>query len=153
MLRVFKDLFDAVLAAPGEAAPAERAAHLRLAAAVLLVEVMRADGTGGPAERLAVVRSLRAAFGLGQEQTLQLVALAEETSRAANDFFQFTSALNDGFTQDEKVRIVEALWRVAYADGALQAEEQHVVWRLADLLHVPHGEYIAAKMRAKQEGR
>jgi uncharacterized tellurite resistance protein B-like protein len=46
------------------------------------------------------------------------------------------------------VRIVEHMWRVAYADGHLNAHEQHVLWRVADLLHVPHGAYINAKMRA-----
>jgi uncharacterized tellurite resistance protein B-like protein len=151
MLRVFKDLFDSVLAAP-EPTPAERAHQLQLATAVLLVEVMRADARRGPAERLAVVRSLRRAFGLAEQETRDLVALAEETSRTANDFFQFTSVINDGFGQDEKVRIVEALWRVAYADGTLAAEEHHVISRLAELLHVTHGEYIAAKMRARPDG-
>jgi uncharacterized tellurite resistance protein B-like protein len=150
MLRVFKDLFDSMLLAPREPA-AERAGHVRLAAAVLLVEVMRADARCGPAERLAVVRSLRETFGLAEQETRDLVALAEEASRTANDFFQFTSVINDSFEQDEKVRMVESLWRVAYADGTLQAEENHVVSRLAELLHVPHGDYIVAKMRAQEE--
>ncbi len=49
----------------------------------------------------------------------------------------------------QKLQIVEAMWQVAYADGHLQANEQHTLWRVADLLHVPHGAYINAKMRAK----
>jgi uncharacterized tellurite resistance protein B-like protein len=149
MLRVFKDLFDSVLAAPPPS-EAERARHLQLATAVLLVEVMRADAERGAPERVAVVRSLRAQFGLDRQATQDLVALAEETSRTANDFFQFTSVINDGFDQVEKAAIVESLWRVAYADGKLEPEENHVISRLAELLHVPHGEYIAAKMRAQE---
>jgi len=136
MLRVFKDLFDSVLVQPREQSEAERLAQLQLAAAVLLVEVMRADADSGPA----------------QQQTRDLVALAEERSRAANDFFQFTSVINDGFEQDEKVRMVESLWRVAYADGVLDAQQNHVISRLAELLHVPHGQYIAAKMHAQEQG-
>lgn len=153
MLRVFKDLFDSMLLAPHEAGAADRAHHLQLAAAVLLVEVMRADARCGPAERLAVVRSLRETFALAEQDTRDLVALAEEASRTANDFFQFTSVINDSFDQDEKVRMVQALWRVAYADGLLQAEENHVISRLAELLHVPHGDSIAMKMRARDERR
>jgi uncharacterized tellurite resistance protein B-like protein len=151
MLRVFKDFFDAVLDGPAEVAPADRERQLQLATAVLLVEVMRADAQRGAAERAAVTGALRARFALGEQETRDLVALAEETSRTANDFFQFTSAINDAFDQDEKIRIVELLWRVAYADGTLDAGEHHVVWRLADLLHVTHGEYIGAKMRAQHE--
>ena len=150
MLRVFKDLFDSVLAQPREQSPGERLAQLQLAAAVLLVEVMRADTDGGLAERLAVVAALRERFGLAEQQTQDLVALAEERSRTANDFFQFTSVINDGFDQEEKVRMVENLWRVAYADGMLDAQQNHVISRLAELLHVPHGQYIAAKMHAQE---
>ena len=152
MLRVFKDLFDSVLVQPREQSEAERLAQLQLAAAVLLVEVMRADADSGPAERLAVIAALRDRFGLAQQQTRDLVALAEERSRTANDFFQFTSVINDGFEQDEKVRMVESLWRVAYADGVLDAQQNHVISRLAELLHVPHGQYIAAKMHAQEQG-
>lgn len=47
------------------------------------------------------------------------------------------------------MQLLEDLWAVAYADGALVAHEQHVMWRIADLLHVPHGAYINAKLRAK----
>jgi uncharacterized tellurite resistance protein B-like protein len=54
---------------------------------------------------------------------------------------------------EDKVRMVEHLWRVAYADGVLTAHENHLMRRVSDLLHVPHGAYISAKMRAKQAMR
>ena len=150
MLRTLKDLFDAVLSA-GPAAGAGAAEHsLQLATAVLLIEVMRADPKLGAGERTAVVDALRGKFTLTDDELARLVELAEQVSRTASDFHQFTSRINDGFGQEQKIRIVEHMWRVAYADGHLEAHENHLIAKAAELLHVPHGQYIAAKLRARQ---
>jgi uncharacterized tellurite resistance protein B-like protein len=148
MLKALKDLFDSVTAPP----PAGRARDdhsLQLATAVLLVEVMRADPQLGEAEREAVVAALRRKFTLADDELARLVDLAHETARGANDFHAFTSTINDGFTHEQKVRIVEYMWQVAYSDGHLDAHENHLISRVAGLLHVTHGEYIAAKLHAK----
>ena len=146
MLRALKDLFDAVTGP----ARAERAEHsLELATAVLLVEVMRADPALGEDERVAVVDALRARFAMQPDEIDRLVELAHETSRSANDFYAFTSVINDSFTHEQKVHVVELMWRVAFADGHLDAHERHLISKVADLLHVTHGEYIAAKLHAK----
>jgi uncharacterized tellurite resistance protein B-like protein len=150
MLRTLKDLLDTVLAGPGEQSEADQAHFLQLATAVLLVEVMRADPELGAPERLAVVRALREKFALSDEEVAELVELAEQTARTSNDFHRFTSVINDGFTQDQKIRIVENMWRVAFADGRLDAHEHHLISKIAGLLHVTHGQYIAAKMRARE---
>jgi uncharacterized tellurite resistance protein B-like protein len=152
MLRTLKNLLQTVISAP-EASPAEQAHFLQLATAVLLVEVMRAEPELGVAERLAVVDALRRKFAMSEDEGAQLVELAEETARSASDFHQFTSAINDGFDQGGKIRIVEYMWQVAYADGRLDAHENHLISRIAGLLHVTHGEYIAAKLRAKESLR
>jgi uncharacterized tellurite resistance protein B-like protein len=149
MLRTLKDLFDAVLPPPGAAPAGSDHEHtLQLATAVLLVEVMRSDTRIGDAERGAVMAALRQTFTLAPDELERLVELAERTARESHDLHSFTSRINDTFDMADKVRIVEHMWRVAYADGHLDAHEQHVMWRVADLLHVPHGAYINAKMRA-----
>jgi uncharacterized tellurite resistance protein B-like protein len=148
MLRTLKDLFDQLLPPPdsaGRAAPPS----LELATAVLLVEVMRADATLGAAERASVLAALKGKFSLGDDAVARLFELAETTARQASDLFSFTTTLNETLSFEDKVRMVEAMWAVAYADGELAAHEQHVLWRLADLLHVPHAAYINAKIRAK----
>ena len=148
MLRILEDLLDSF--APSPAASAADDEHsLQLAAAVLLVEVMRADAGMDDAERRAVIATLQAEFALAEDQMAQLVELAEATARSAHDFHTFTSRINDSFGPEQKIRMVEAMWRVACADGHLGAHEKHTLWRVADLLHVPHGAYVHAKMRAK----
>jgi uncharacterized tellurite resistance protein B-like protein len=149
MLRTLKDLFSALAAPPGGAPAASREHTLQLATAVLLVEVMRSDTQIGDDERTAVLGALRQTFSLADDEIARLVELAERTARDAHDLHTFTSTLNDTYDTGDKLRIVEHLWRVAYADGHLAAHENHVMWRIADLLHVPHGAYVNAKMRAR----
>jgi uncharacterized tellurite resistance protein B-like protein len=149
MLRALKDLFDH-LSTPAAAGGTDGEHQLQVATAVLLVEVMRADPKLGEDERVAVVEALRRKFALQPDELERLVELAHEKARGANDFYAFTSTLNDSFTHEQKVRMIELMWSVAYADGHLDAHETHLISKVAGLLHVTHGEYIAAKLHAKQ---
>ena len=120
MLQSFKDLFDA-FTEPAEESPEARARALRLATAVLLVEVMRADPTMNAAERKAVMATLHRKFALGDDEAARLFELAELTARDASDYYQFTSRINDSFTHPQKIAIIENMWQVAYADAHLDA--------------------------------
>ncbi len=75
---------------------------------------------------------------------------AEHTARDAHDYHSYTTRINEALDHAQNVRLIEHLWEVAYADDQLSAHEHHVIRKIADLLHVPHGAYISAKMRAKQ---
>lgn len=147
MFRSLQDFFEALQ--PTAGSPAEDAHAVRLACAVLLVEVTR-EGGADAAERGAICDALRARFGIEGEDLRQLVGLAEQVARNASDFFQFTSRLNEALDTPARVGLVEAMWRVAYADGNADAYEMHVISRVAGLLEVTHGEYIGAKLRAKE---
>ena len=150
MLRTLKDLFDAMLPpAPGAAKENDEHA-LQLATAVLLVEVLRTTPGVGAAERRAVVAALKDKFALAADESERLLELAERTARDATDYFAFTSRVNEGFDMAQKLRMIEHMWRVAYADGTLSAHENHVMRRLADLLYIPQGAYVHAKMRARE---
>ncbi len=150
MFSTLQELFDKFTGTSPEDTPAGREHTVRLAAAVLLVEVMRADTVLHPQQRQAIRTALVERFGLDEQELAQLIAEAESKAQHANDFFHFTSRLNDHCSQPDKIALVEAMWKVAYANGVLDAGEIHVISKVAGLLHVTHGEYIAAKMRAKQ---
>jgi len=147
MLRAIREFFEQHIGQA--AAPAQEAHRLQLATAALLVEVVRSDGGIAPAEREALLAAIGARFALAPEEAVTLIDLAEQETRLANDTFQFTSLINRSFSPSQKLRLVELMWQVAYADATLGAHEQHVLRKLAELLHVPHGDYIAAKMRAR----
>ncbi len=150
MLKTLKELFSALLPAPSAAGAPAAEHQLQLATAVMLVEVMRADADISVAERRAVIDALRDKFALADDEISRLVELAELTVRGSTDLFAFTSHINAHFEMPAKLRMIEHMWHVAYADGQLSAHERHVLWRIADLLHVPQGAYIHAKMRAQQ---
>lgn len=149
MLRTLKELFGTLLDPTAASAAPPDAHTLELATAVLLVEVMRAEAGIGEAERQAALRALQAKFSLNADEVDTLLAHAEGVARDATDFHQFTSALNARLDDAAKIRVIEAMWTVAYADGELAAHERHIVWRVADLLHVRPGDYAAAKTRAQ----
>ena len=114
--------------------------------------MMRADYEVRPAEREAVLRALGAAFDdLSADETRDLLARAEERADDATSLYEFTRFINDRLDHGQKAHIVELLWRVAYADGDLDKYEEHLVRRIADLIHVPHSVFIRMKHRAAGE--
>ena len=150
MLRTLKDLLNSLTEASSNTSPQDQEHQLQLATAVLLVEVLRAEPTLDAAERATVVTALRNKFSLEDNEIAALIELAQDTAHTAYDYQRFTSQLNERFTQEQKVMLVESLWQVAYADAHLDAHENHVITKVAGLLHVTHDEYIAAKLRAKE---
>ena len=150
MLNPLKTLLTHFFLPTGAGGHVDESRSLQLATAVLLVEVMRSDASFNPQERVAAVAALRTQFTLTDDELNRLLAQAEQTAQGANDYFGFTSAMNDQYTQTQKIMVVELMWKVAYADGHLDAHENHVISKVAGLLHVTHGEYIAAKLHAKQ---
>ncbi len=130
----------------GEESPQREQAR-NLAVAALLVEVLRADYDVSGPERRQVLDSIRGILGLDPGQCETLLELAEQRVDEAHDLHQFTSEVNRAFSADEKVGLVEQLWRVAQADATVHKYEEHLIRRISDLLHVPHRQFIAAKLR------
>jgi len=119
------------------------------AAAVLLQLMARADYQDQAEEQAAARRALMRALDLPAARAEAALAAAARQAGGATDLFSFTRTLNRHLSRQGRVALVEALWVVAYADGVLDKHERHLMRRLADLLHVSHRDYIAAKMRAR----
>ncbi len=151
MLNSIRDFFDRHIGA--SPTPSDERHSIQLATAALLVEVARIDRESTPDERAVVLRAVREKFELTADEATRLIELAEAEMKQATDYFQFTSLVNRHFTQEQKHRVIELMWRVAYADAELSAHENHLMRKVADLLHVTHGDYIAAKMRAQETER
>jgi uncharacterized tellurite resistance protein B-like protein len=130
----------------GEESPQREHAR-NLAVAALLVEVLRADYDVSAPERRQVLASIRGVLGLVEAECEALLDLAEQRVDEAHDLHQFTSEINRAFSADEKVGLVEQLWRVAQSDATVHKYEEHLIRRISDLLHVPHRDFIAAKLR------
>jgi len=149
MLDALREFFDKHLG-DGAATPEDRRRSLELAAAALLVEVARIDGAIKPEEHAALLRAMREKFALSDSEAQNLLDLAEEEMQHAGGYYPFTSLINQNFSQKQKEHLVELMWRAAYADNDLSADELHVIRKIAGLLYVADNEYILAKLRAKE---
>ena len=120
---------------------------LRVAAAALLIEMTHMSYEVTPEERAAVTEAVREHMDLTHEESEELILCAEAERSDATDYFQFTALINQFYSRDQKVHLLEMLWRIAYADESLHMYEEHLVRKIADLLHVPHSVFIMAKHR------
>ena len=121
---------------------------LELASAALMLEVGRADFSLQPAE-LDVIRDLLAHyFDLTSDEVSVLSEEAGERVDAATCLYEFTRVINDTASIEQKRELIGLMWRVAMADQALSQYEEHVIRKVADLLYLPHSDFIRAKQAA-----
>lgn len=147
MLKAIQEFFKAKIGADEGAVHDEHA--LQLATAALLFEMTRADFSVDTQERAAVEAALKHCFSLTPEETGRLVALAEQEAQDSVSLHQFTGLINRHFSQPDKIRVIEMLWEVAYADGHLDRYEEALVRKIAELIYVPHRDFIQAKHRVQ----
>ncbi|WP_221795142.1 TerB family tellurite resistance protein [Oceanobacter mangrovi] len=122
---------------------------LDLAAAALMVEVMRADHYIDNAERKALKQSINELFELSEDDVLELMAQAENASAESVDLYQFTEVVHAHFSEQQKFKLMCGMWRVAYASDGLDKYEEHIIRRVSELLYIPHSEFIRAKQQAR----
>jgi uncharacterized tellurite resistance protein B-like protein len=143
--------FDRAFAGEGED-PATREQALRVATALLLIEVARADYADDYAEDEMILTSLKQFFALDDTQASLLFEEARSAADQAVELQQFTRRLHEQLSNAEKLRLVEMLWQVALADSRLDKHEDHLVRRIAELLYVPHSDLIRIRNRVRGAG-
>ncbi len=119
--------------------------QLKLATAALLIEMMLQDDQVHDKEIKTVKTALIERFNLTDDECQKLFELAEEEVGVAVDYHQFTSLIAREFTQAQKIKVIELLWSVAYADSHLDSLEEHMVRKIADLIYVSHKDFIKTK--------
>ena len=144
LLKKLKELLGSEDTATGEVE--DRA--LELACAALMFEVARADFSVETTEQDAVTSLLTAQFSLSADEVSTITEAAVEQADAATCLFEFTRTLNELASAEQKRDLLAMMWRVAMADNELSRYEEHVIRKVADLLYVPHGDFIAAKQSA-----
>ncbi len=123
--------------------------QVQLATAALLVEVMLQDEQMLISEQEKVLCLLKDFFALSDERSRELYSLAESEVNNATDYYQFTKLIAVHFSQPEKIQVIELLWRVAFADNHLDAYEEHMIRRIADLIYVSHEDFIKMKLKVQ----
>ncbi|MEQ8689760.1 MAG: TerB family tellurite resistance protein, partial [Pseudomonadales bacterium] len=102
-----------------------------------------------PAEVATMQQTLCQTFELDPAHVEELTAKARKLHEEAVGLHEFTSALNEHMDHETKYQVILAMWRVAYADQRIDALEEHIIRRTADLLYVSHSRFIDAKLKAK----
>lgn len=120
---------------------------INIATAALMIEIMRADFDISDVERRTVRDLLQGHLDMTDEQLDQLFLLAEQEVADSVSLYQFTSLVDQELGYAAKVRVIEMLWRVVYADARLDKYEEYLMRKIADLLHISHRDYIQAKLR------
>ena len=120
--------------------------ELQLATATLLMEVARADNRISEEERQDVRRLIESHYALSPELTREIASSAEHKAQHATSLYPFTRLINHVCSPEEKVQIIGMLWRVTCSDGYVDKYEEYLVRKIADLLYVPHREFIRTKL-------
>ena len=113
-----------------------------------MIEVSRADFELDESEHEAVMTLLSQQFSLTDEELQTLVDLGRQEAEQATSLYQFTRLVNDHYSPQQKSQLVLNLWQVALADDYLDKHEDHLIRKVADLMHVPHKEFIRTKLAA-----
>ena len=143
------DKLKTLLAGFTAAAPEQRQHTIELAAACLLIELCRADTNTSSDELTDISHSLGDMFSLDVEEVAELVQQAEEQADQATSTYEFTAVIKAFFDDQQRIKLISALWRAAFADGILDKYEEHYIRKVSELLYVSHSDFIRAKHQAQ----
>lgn len=147
MLKTIRSFF-ADLEGPEGERPFTGTDH-RLAAAALLYRVIAIDGVVSPDERKKLGEVLMRQYQLDEAESAELMEAAENAERDAVDLFGFTSVLKRRLDAEGRLRVIEMMWEMVYADGETNEFEDNVVWRVAELLGISSRDRILLKQRVR----
>lgn len=143
------DRLARLLARPAGNAPAPR--RREMAIAVMLAEIARADHRHSPEERATICDLLMSALQLDRAGAEALFDGARAQADAAVSLHPDLQVINAELDLVAKRELLEWLWRVAYADGRLDPREEARIRQIADLLHVPHADFVRPRLRVERE--
>ena len=123
-----------------------------VAVCALFVEMARIDGTFTPMEMKTILSILQEKYGLSQENAEALVVEAENEWEKSVDLWQFSNHINENYTNEEKVEVIETLWRIVYVDGKMDRYEHYLMKKLKNLLRLSQEQLIEAKLKVLHSG-
>lgn len=146
---MFDRFLDFLNRLPGSDTNGADADDPRVAAAALLTHIMDADGERTHGERDTLKKVLADSYGLTGGELHRVMAAGEEADRDAVDLYAFTSVLNRHLDRDGKLEFIALMWDLVFSDGVLHEVEDHLVWRVAELIHVERDQRIGLRQAAQ----
>jgi uncharacterized tellurite resistance protein B-like protein len=134
---------------PKEDQPLADQERVSIAACALLLEMAHADSEFSDEEKSRIIAILNESFDLTEDNARELMRLADLERKESLDLWQFTNLINQNFSREEKLRVVETLWQVIYTDGKVDKHEEYLMRKLNHLLDLHHQDMIEAKFKAR----
>ena len=147
MIDLVKKFFGKSRSDVSEAERETTSHDVRIATCALLLEMAHIDGEFSESERESIINIIKKDYDLSDEHAAALIEAAGEELKRSIDLWKFSRLINQNYSTDEKIQIIEMVWKVIYTDGKLDKHEDYLVHKLANLLRLTHRELIDAKMR------
>ena len=148
MFKKITDLFQNLTTKETEQPDPERLSYL--AATALMIELSRADNSIDQQEIQTIIAIATDTFGLSEDEAADILSEAELKNAEAISLYEFTETINENFNKAQKYNLIRNIWRVAYADETIDAHEDYLVRKVADLIYVSHADFIKAKHEASK---
>ncbi|MDD7911770.1 MULTISPECIES: TerB family tellurite resistance protein [Pseudovibrio] len=149
MLNSLKSFLKEITLGKQEKLPYQDDDH-RLAAAALMFHIIAVDGEVETEELSALNKTLKNAYSLSEEETDNLIKLAKERDDEAVDLYGFTSVLKRQLSEEERVKVIEMMWEMVFADGSVHEFEDNTIWRVAELLGVSSRQRMELKKQVSE---
>ena len=124
---------------------------VEIAACALFIEMAKADGEFSEDEKELIISEMKNTFNLDKECVNELMVLAEQQIKESVSLYEFTGVINNTFSQEEKLGLIESLWRLIYKDEKLNMYEDHLIKRIAATMNIEHKQIINAKLWVKEQ--
>lgn len=155
MIKYLKELFSLQRdeTNPADKFKDNKEKKLQIATCAILLEIANADNEFSAVERKKIIKVMQITFDIEREYVEELIELSEEKIKSSIGFFEFTTIINENFSNDEKYELLKNLWRLIYIDDTLNAHEDHLVKRIGKTLNMQHRDVISAKLMVKEENK
>ena len=153
MLSKISDFFNSHMHIESHESPVDNSDRISMATCALLLEIAHADSEFSDEEKDKIIKILENKFNLSSSDAQSLIELADLERKESLDLWQFTNLINQNFTREEKIRVLEVLWSVVYADDIVDMHEEYLMRKLSFLLNINHSDMIDTKIRARNENQ
>lgn len=117
----------------------------------LLLETSMADEVLEESELSALKETLIKDFNISEEEITELIEISKQNVDDSTSLYEFTRDINDNFDSNERIKLIESMWKIAYADGNIDKYEEHIIRKVSSLIYVAHSDFIQAKLNAKEK--
>jgi len=117
----------------------------------LLLETSMADNLLDESEIKTLKTTLINDFELEETEIDELIEISKKNVDDSTSLYDFTRDINDNFEAKERFKLIESMWKIAYADGNIDKFEEHIIRKVSNLIYVSHSDFIKAKISAKEK--